>query len=876
MKKSRIFKTTLAVCAMAFAVGGAVALAPVSASAEEPTLSEKVASIQGLNATYDSTYEEAVSGINTSVMPTVRAGGNKYVVFQYDLIEGESATAYGRIEYDFGNTPYGNGLLRVPAYNVDVYSNAEGAMGSGLVFKNSTTEVSPFLTAANEGKTITVVVSRETLAMTMYVTDIGEILMYDNTSGFTISNATGTSVGCASAACYWSTGSAMNSNAVFGTAQTVSKWSTMGGLFVGNGKATMENIKVFDENGNDLGLMLGNDYVVSNLSAPEGYLTTFSSADIGHTAPINSHYQFSANHGVETAFTPLNDTANTVNRTMLYSAGDSVMTETVFPSTYNTSLSTRGQALGLYFANGNYKTQFNFGTKVKISSLESITVRVWSDTMYYGATGAGSIQFFNSKNETVTANVNSVNLNKYLPETVTSESPLTDYVDITIPASDLAVLADEDGYLSGVQVLRVSPGKAGWCVFDEIRVNYDYPVKYDELSHDSVTADNRLANAGETVTLTITNTVKEGYKFDPKVFTENGEELTLTKTGENTYAFTMVEGDVRVSLFQIPVYAINYVLDGGTLNGENPTTWSRESEAVTLVDASKEYYIFAGWYLDADFETPFVDFEESLFEGKETLDVYAKFEKQTYTVTFDSKGGTKIDSITLAWGESILEPTAPTKDYCTFAYWALDGEEYTFGEMPKNNIKLEAVYTTNEYSISATGSEHIQITVEEKATYGATVSVLLNVTDGYELAELVVVANGETIEYFENNGVYSFVMPHDDVTISVTESVIKYRITYVNADGALNQNAIEYSVEKVVSFVDIEKEGYTFEGWYKDEALTEKITSTEGMIGNITVYAKFVEIVVPPAKSGCGSSIAGVMGSITLLCAAMFVFKKKH
>ena len=317
MKKSNIFKTTLAVCAMAFAVGGTVALAPVSANAEEITLGDKIASIRGLNATYDNTYEEASSGINTSVMPTVRAGGNKYVVFQYDLIEGESTTPYGRIEYDFGNTPYGNGLLRLPQYNVDVYSKTEGAMGSGLVYKDSTTDISPFLTSANEGKTITVVVDRKTLTMTMYVTDIGEMLMYDNESGFTISNATGVSVGCASAACYWSTGSAMTSNANFGTAQTVSQWSTMGGLFVGNGKATMENIKVFDENGNDLGLMLGNDYVVSNLEAPEGYLTTFSSADIGHTAPINSHYQFSASHANEGSFTPLNDAANNVKRTMI-------------------------------------------------------------------------------------------------------------------------------------------------------------------------------------------------------------------------------------------------------------------------------------------------------------------------------------------------------------------------------------------------------------------------------------------------------------------------------------------------------------------------------------------------------------------------------
>ena len=41
------------------------------------------------------------------------------------------------------------------------------------------------------------------------------------------------------------------------------------------------------------------------------------------------------------------------------------------------------------------------------------------------------------------------------------------------------------------------------------------------------------------------------------------------------------------------------------------------------------------------------------------------------------------------------------------------------------------------------------------------------------------------------------------------------------------------------------REGYTFAGWYSDEALTQKVTSVK-LNGNTTVYAKWTENAVTP------------------------------
>lgn len=47
--------------------------------------------------------------------------------------------------------------------------------------------------------------------------------------------------------------------------------------------------------------------------------------------------------------------------------------------------------------------------------------------------------------------------------------------------------------------------------------------------------------------------------------------------------------------------------------------------------------------------------------------------KVTYTVTFDSAGGTDVQSVTVASGEKIAEPTAPTKLPDVNAEYEFDG-----------------------------------------------------------------------------------------------------------------------------------------------------------------------------------------------------------
>ncbi len=70
--------------------------------------------------------------------------------------------------------------------------------------------------------------------------------------------------------------------------------------------------------------------------------------------------------------------------------------------------------------------------------------------------------------------------------------------------------------------------------------------------------------------------------------------------------------------------------------------------------------------------------------------------KVSYTVTFDSMGGTVIDSQVVKEGESATKPKDPQKEGFTFVEWQLDGVAYDFNNIVSKDTILTACYDINE------------------------------------------------------------------------------------------------------------------------------------------------------------------------------------
>lgn len=63
-----------------------------------------------------------------------------------------------------------------------------------------------------------------------------------------------------------------------------------------------------------------------------------------------------------------------------------------------------------------------------------------------------------------------------------------------------------------------------------------------------------------------------------------------------------------------------------------------------------------------------------------------------YTVTFDSNGGTSVDSQIIVPGGKVVKPENPVKSGVGFVEWQLDGEAYDFDTPVTSDITLVAYY----------------------------------------------------------------------------------------------------------------------------------------------------------------------------------------
>ena len=70
--------------------------------------------------------------------------------------------------------------------------------------------------------------------------------------------------------------------------------------------------------------------------------------------------------------------------------------------------------------------------------------------------------------------------------------------------------------------------------------------------------------------------------------------------------------------------------------------------------------------------------------------VFVNTRSNNVEVSFDSLGGTKVETIKVKKDSTITKPEDPTKEGYTFISWMLDGEEFNFSTKITKNIKLTA------------------------------------------------------------------------------------------------------------------------------------------------------------------------------------------
>jgi uncharacterized repeat protein (TIGR02543 family) len=153
----------------------------------------------------------------------------------------------------------------------------------------------------------------------------------------------------------------------------------------------------------------------------------------------------------------------------------------------------------------------------------------------------------------------------------------------------------------------------------------------------------------------------------------------------------------------LETYEITYVLDGGTMNSNNPTTYTIESENINLYASTKSGYGFIGWYDNPEFLGEAIATIPSGSVGDIIL--YAKW-GDIYTVTYDLDGGINnlLNSTNYTSGlETMLAD--PSKEYYDFLGWydnpSFNGNPITYISADTvGDITLYAKWVPTQYTIS--------------------------------------------------------------------------------------------------------------------------------------------------------------------------------
>ena len=158
-------------------------------------------------------------------------------------------------------------------------------------------------------------------------------------------------------------------------------------------------------------------------------------------------------------------------------------------------------------------------------------------------------------------------------------------------------------------------------------------------------------------------------------------------------------------------------------------------------------------------------------DGSLVLRLY--YDRNSYTLTFDTDGGSEVAPITQAYGTAITAPAAPTKPGYIFAGW----DKEIPANMPAENMivtaKWSPVYipTVPSYGVSAPKAANGTVSVSPaNAVKGATVTVTVTPDKGCTLETLTVTdKDGNSLPLNDKGGgKYTFTMPGSAVTVTAT------------------------------------------------------------------------------------------------------------
>ena len=310
-----------------------------------------------------------------------------------------------------------------------------------------------------------------------------------------------------------------------------------------------------------------------------------------------------------------------------------------------------------------------------------------------------------------------------------------------------------------------------------------------------------------------------------------------------SYDFSTLVTD-NITLFAkwtpVPVnYTVTFKTNGGKEEIKAQTVESGKT-ATKPADPTKDGNTFGGWFADEaltkayDFSTPVTA----------DITLYAKWTPipKTFTVTFDTDGGSSVEKQSVKEGDKASKPaTDPTKKDSLFAGWVTakgGSEAYKFDTPVTKNITIYAKWTPDSW------------TVKFDANGGSGSMDAVKVKKGKKLTlpeSRFTAPSAKTFDKWTVGAPGTQIDVNDNLIIKAIWKDRTYTVDFhTNGGTKIPSQTVKHGGYAAVPSDEPTKTGFEFDGWFADSKFSDTFDFENTPItADTTIYAKWEQNPTP-------------------------------
>ncbi len=298
----------------------------------------------------------------------------------------------------------------------------------------------------------------------------------------------------------------------------------------------------------------------------------------------------------------------------------------------------------------------------------------------------------------------------------------------------------------------------------------------------------------------------------------------------------------------IPVYfSVSFNSNGGSaVQSQSVLENSTASQPATPTRAG---FTFLGWFSDVGLTTSF-SFTTPITEN---ITLYAKWQINSYNVSFNSNGGSAVQTQSITYNLTASLPTPPTKQGNIFVGWYQD------------------VNLTVPFNFNTPITNHITLYAKWEADSAALVILSFD-SNGGSLVDPITVVSGSTTQepqppikanyifvgWFSDQALTQAFNWNAPITANTTlyarwtaDTSVIWTVSFNSNGGSPVANRSVENGSSVNPPQAPTRVGFMFDGWFTTIALSTPYTFSNPVTENITLHAKWV-----PISSGGGDPIS--------------------